>query len=86
MKGCDLFKMYASFVRPILEANSVIFHSMLTRTQCHEIEMMQKRALRLCFGFELTYAEIYEKFSIRTLEHRREQAVQKFVKKDSEKP
>ena len=82
--GMDLFKLYISFVRPILECNSVIFHPMLTRKQCHEIELMQKRVAKLCFGFHRHYADICAAHGIRTLEQRRELAVKKFVLKSLE--
>ena len=79
--GKELFAMYACFVRPILEANSVIFHSMLTRDQCHQLERLQKYVVKLCFGFEKSYSEIRREQGIRTLEERREEAAKKFVQK-----
>ena len=76
-----LYRMYIIFVRPILEANHVIFHSMITRQQAAGLESLQALVLRLCFGAHLSYAAARAAFNIQTLEARREEAVRKFVNK-----
>ena len=80
-RGKKLYKLYASIVRPILETNSVVFHSMLNRGQTEDIEKLQRQALRLCFGFVVRYGEILEANQIKSLEYRITEAVRKFAGK-----
>ena len=81
LSGWRLFRIYAAVIRPIIEANSVIYHSMLNKGQAKEIERMQKMAAKLCFGFHLHYGEILEMWGIDSLETRRRTAIEKFVQK-----
>ena len=81
LTGTQLFKIYATLVRPVLEVNSVVFHSMLNKGQVAEIERMQKQVVRLCFGFTCPYAEAIRIHDLRTLEARRVTAIQRFVSK-----
>ena len=80
-KGCALFSLYKTFVRPIIETNSVIYHSMLTINQRDCIERLQKVVTKLCFGYDDSYAKILTDHGIETLEERRIGAVKKFVAK-----
>lgn len=84
--GLQLFKLYVCFVRPVLESNSVIYHPMLTRYQSQQIEGMQKRVIRLCFGCEVSSGVIRDQFNIETLEKRRENAARRFVEKTMKNP
>ena len=79
--GGRLFKLYAALVRPVLEANSVVFHSMLTGTQAADPERMQRRVIRLCYGFATHPDTIAMNLGIETLEKRRDKAVHKFTVK-----
>ena len=86
MTGLDLFRMYTVFVRPIIETNSVIYHSMLTRHQCNTIEKMQRKVIRLCFGFNMHPNVFSEMYDLKTLEERRELSAKKFVQKALQTP
>ena len=77
--GDELFDLYSVFIRPKIETNSVIYHSMLSVTQRAEIEKMQKLVVKLCYGYGGNYEDVCSERSIRLLEHRRELAVEKFV-------
>ena len=81
MRGNALFRMYAALIRPIIETNHVVYHSMLSRTQTKQLERIQKIAVRLCFGFQASYTNIMKENGILTLEARREEAARKFVAK-----
>ena len=81
VKGSSLYKIYSTLVRPIIEANSVIYHPMLTRGQQSELERLQKTALKLCYGFHLHYAAILDDQELESLETRRVKAVKKFTAK-----
>ena len=81
ISGMRLFRLYASLVRPALETNAVVFHSMLTQTQSEAVERFQKQVLRLCFGVDTSYAGLLQQHQLSTLRDRRERAVKKFVAK-----
>ena len=42
--------MYRIYIRPLLEYSAVIWHSSLTSNQAYQLEMVQKRALRIVLG------------------------------------
>ena len=67
IRGIKLFRLYSVFVRPIIETNAVIYDSMLTKYQSEQLEMMQKRVLRLCFGNETHYEQNCRTYGISTL-------------------
>ena len=79
--GDQLFKLYTVLVRPVIETNSVVYHSMLTTGQSGELEKLQKKILRLCYGHFTSYAAILEEKSIDRLETRRQKAIEKFAGK-----
>ena len=81
ISGCKLFRMYCVFVRSVIESNCVIYHSMLSKLQSNEIEKMQKRVLRLCFGFDTSYTETCAAYNIERLDERRVKATRRFVTK-----
>ena len=81
LKGTRLFRLYAALVRPVIEANCVIYHPMLTGGQTIDLERLQKLVLRLCFGTDRHYVELLEEFNIESLAQRRSQAVVKFARK-----
>ena len=86
LSGLRLFKLYAALVRPVIEANSVIYHPMLTVTQDTIIERMQKQVCRLCFGITNSYDEAKQIFEIDTLRERRTKAMRRFVSKAMRNP
>ena len=86
IRGLELYHLYCIFIRPTLESNAVIIHPQLTRHQCHEIERLQMHVLKLCFGFDKSYAQARNDHNIPTLEQRREKIVEKFVAKALQNP
>ena len=81
-----LFKMYSIFVRPLIETNSVIYNSMITRTQSREIEGMQRKSVKLAFGLDSSYQPTCADKNIETLEARRAKAFDRFVSKSIHNP
>ena len=79
----SLVDIYTSSLRPVVEYCNVVYHSLLTTEQGAMIERLQKRVLKIIFGFELSYEELLEKADIKTLEERRMEAVEKFALKMS---
>ena len=80
MAGDQLFKIYATLVRPVIETNCVVYHPMLNKGQTADIERLQKLVTRLCYGRE-EYKSLLESKNIKSLEERREMAVRKFTSK-----
>ena len=81
IKDLQLYRIYSVLVRPVLEANCVIFHPMLTATQSNSIERLQKQVFRLCFGTRRSYGELLHSLNLDTLAARRDKAIKKFVTK-----
>ena len=79
--GDHLFKLYAAMVRPVIETNSIVYHSMLTATQANDLEKLQKKALRICYGNFDSYNRILEERDLHSLQRRREDAIRKFTAK-----
>ena len=79
--GDQLFRLYTVLVRPVIETNAVVYHSMLTTSQASELEKLQKKVLRLCYGNFTSYATILEEKSVDKLETRRVKAIEKFARK-----
>ena len=73
-------------MRPVIEFCSVIYHSMLTKGQSQEIERLQKQVVKLCFGWEKSYATVCAEQNILTLSERRLEYIDNFVKKTVESP
>ena len=45
----ELVTVYKGYIRPLLEYSDVIWHWSLTSNQTHQLERVQKRALRILF-------------------------------------
>ena len=66
IEGKYLFCLYCIYVRPVLEANSVVFHSMLTQSLAADLEHLQKMVVRLCFGAYQSCPAMREQHNIST--------------------
>ena len=80
IRGKNLFSLYESLVRPVIEANCVIYHPMLTKSQKAAIEKLQKLVVWLCYG-PCHYVEKLIQVGHDSLDTRRDKAVRKFVAK-----
>ena len=77
----ELVKVYCSVLRSCLEFASPVYGPMLTGELSEELEKLQRRALKIIFGFDQSYRTILEKTGIGTLEERRKVAIEKFAQK-----
>ena len=75
----DLVAVYKSYVRPALEYAAPVWHPGLTKLQTSALEKIQKRAMRIVLGAELTYTTALKEASIETLEERRHDLCTKFA-------
>ena len=81
ISGTKLYKLYGTLVRPVIETNSVIYHSMLNKSQAEELEKLHRQVLRLCFGFHASANDHLQHHDLKTLEERRVLACRKFISK-----
>ena len=86
MPGKDLKTLYCSLVRSVLEYSSVTYHSMLTKKQENDLELVQKKCLRCIYGYKKTYNDLLKESGLPPLKTRRETAVAKFIKKTYNNP
>ena len=82
-KGDVLFKLYACYIRSILEYCSPVYHSLLTGEQ---LEKLHRHAIRVCYGFNESVEAIMNAKAIETLEARRIRRVDNFVRKSAANP
>ena len=71
LPSLDLVRLYCSFIRPILEYSSCVWHFALTKSDTERIEKVQQRALRIIYGFDRTYESCLSESSLESLEERR---------------
>ena len=70
----QLIKVYTTYIRPILEYCSPVFHAGLTASQAKQIECVQKRALKIIAGYSHKYQDLLKRFEIDSLADRREKS------------
>ena len=68
-----LLKVYLTYIRPLLEYCAPVIHAGLTAKQAQQIERVQKRALHIIAGYDLTYQDLLQQFGIDNLADRRQQ-------------
>ena len=73
-----LVAVYCSLLRSVLEYASVVF-AKLPQYLCMAVERVQKRALRIIFGPDLSYVDALARAGLLSLEARRHLACKKFV-------
>ena len=72
----ELVTVYKGYIRPLLESNILMFfwHLSLTSNQTHQLERVQKRALRIILGTDyISYANVLDVCDVDRLSARREQ-------------
>ena len=69
----QMVQIYTTYIRPLLEYCTPVFHAGLTARQASQIEKVQKRALKLIGGFDKSYQQLLEEMKLDTLADRREQ-------------
>ena len=81
LEGRTLVGIYTCTLRPVIEFCSVVYHSLLTGEQNNAIKHLQRRTLKIVFGFDFSYETLLEMSGLKLLEDRRCAAVEKFAKK-----
>ena len=71
-------------IRPVAEYCSSVYHALITEADSHELERIQMQALKVIFGWDLSYAKLLERSGVERLADRRETSFLKLAKKMSE--
>lgn len=77
----DLKKIYLTVVRPVLDFACPTYHPLLSKTQSDRLEALQKRAAKIIFGVEQSYAALVADGSLELLADRRNALCLNFAKK-----
>ena len=77
----ELAKVYRTVVRPIFDYCCVVYHPMLTDDQDQLLERLQRQALKIIYGKDLSYTQMREKAEVTTLRQRRVDMSDKFSAK-----
>ena len=78
----DLKNIYTTFIRPVLEQSSIVWHSGLTDDNVKDIERVQKAAVRVIMGSDFTdYQHALSELKITNLSERRRELSKKFALK-----
>ena len=51
----DIVRIYKSVLLPVIEYPSIVYHSLLNGHLKNKIESIQRRALKIIFGWEYSY-------------------------------
>ena len=77
----QLISVYTTYIRPIAEYVSVVWHASLNADQAALLERQQARALSHIFGFGLSARKMLEKSGLESLASRRDRACLVFATK-----
>ena len=79
----DLLFCYKTIIRPVLDFTSVTYHPMLSATQSNDLELLQKRATKIIYGYDSDYKSILQNKPLDCLAERREEMFKKYSVKSS---
>ena len=54
-------------IPPVVEHCSSVYHALITEADSHELERIQMQALKIIFGWRLSYSKLLEKSGIEGL-------------------
>jgi hypothetical protein len=77
----DVCKLYKTVVLSTLEYLSPVYHSLLSVAQEKQLENMQKKSLKMIFGWDLQYEDLLVAAGLESLKTRREKRVVRFARK-----
>ena len=77
----DLCKIYCTYLRPVIEYASNVYHCLLTKENTETLEDMQKAALKLIYGNCANLREIMKETNICTLQEQRSESFKKSAQK-----
>ena len=78
--------IYTSSIRSILEYSSNTYHSQINRGLNNQIERIQKKCLKIIYGYNKTYDQLLSQSNLKKMESRREKLFEKFAHKTQKNP
>ena len=81
-----LINVYVSLIRPCFDYASVIYHSMLTKTQSLALERQQRKIMKIIYGFEESYDRCLSRAGIDYLSVRRSKMCERFAVRSQQNP
>ena len=78
--------MYVLLVRPCFDYACVVYHSLLTKTQSEKLERMQRKVMKIIYGFEQSYQRCLSLAGIDYLSIRRVKLCERFALKTAANP
>ena len=82
----NLVRIYKSLVRPVFDFACVVYHPMLTKTQSGKLERMQRKILKIIYGFDESYERCLGRSGLDHLAVRRSKLCEKFALKAARNP
>ena len=83
----DLKNIYTTFIRPVIEQSSSVWHSSLTEENNSDIERVQKAAVRVIMGKDyIDYPHALNELNITDLYQRREKLLKNLALKITKNP
>ena len=86
MASSDLLYVYLTVLRPVLDFAVPTYHSLLTVTQSNSLETLQKKAFKIIYGSDLSYAEELAVANMQPLSERRQKLVENFAVRTQKNP
>ena len=77
----DLIKVFDTVIRPSVEYSSVIYNPMISKKLADKLELVQKQAIRIIYGYHCDYDRMVGDGRIETLKKRRDDKTLIFAKR-----
>ena len=77
----ELVTVYKTCIRPVFDFCAVVYHPLLNDKQDQQLERLQRQALKIIFGTNISYTEMRRMAGIETLRQRRINLSDKFAGK-----
>ena len=82
----DMLFVYKAVIRPVADFAAPAYHTLLTQGQSDCLERIQRRAFKIIFGNDVSYATVLREMNITSLKERREELVRRFASKAARNP
>ena len=66
-----LVKIFESYVLPSIEYCSVVYGPLLSESESEKLEHLQRSALRIIYGYKMSYKKLLKTAGLETLKKRR---------------
>ena len=77
----DLMQVYCTYVRPVIEYCSNVYHCLLSEDLSNDLENLQRVAIGLIYGRKISYSKALEESKTERLDKRRRANFEKFARK-----